>query len=159
QEVDEEEEKQPDPTTATNLPTYMKEYTHLFNKTNFDRLPDHTQWDHEIKLTENAPSELQAKIYPMILKEEEELNAFVDENLKSGEHKSIGNEHGYKYIIQAQDLLTSWVEWYALTSETSRMLGQFIFEEILCCWGGLKEIVTDNRTAFVVTLDWIMVLH
>ncbi|KXN86532.1 hypothetical protein AN958_09958 [Leucoagaricus sp. SymC.cos] len=33
---------------------------------------------------DNAPSELQAKIYPMMLKEEEELNAFIDENLKSG---------------------------------------------------------------------------
>ncbi|KXN92602.1 hypothetical protein AN958_10347 [Leucoagaricus sp. SymC.cos] len=42
------------------------------------------QWDHEIKLTDNALSELQAKIYPITLKEEEELNAFIDENLKSG---------------------------------------------------------------------------
>ncbi|KXN87137.1 hypothetical protein AN958_09160, partial [Leucoagaricus sp. SymC.cos] len=31
-----------------------------------------------------APSELKVKIYPMTLKEEEELNAFIDENLKSG---------------------------------------------------------------------------
>ncbi|KXN87568.1 hypothetical protein AN958_08502 [Leucoagaricus sp. SymC.cos] len=41
------------------------------------------QWDHEIKLTDNAPSELWAKIYPMILKKEEELDAFIDKNLKS----------------------------------------------------------------------------
>ncbi|KXN82727.1 hypothetical protein AN958_02219 [Leucoagaricus sp. SymC.cos] len=33
---------------------------------------------------DNAPSELQAKIYSMTLKEEEELNMFIDENLKSG---------------------------------------------------------------------------
>ncbi|KXN83394.1 hypothetical protein AN958_01498 [Leucoagaricus sp. SymC.cos] len=84
QELDEEEEKQPDLTTAANLPAYMKEYTHLFNKTNFNKLPNCMQWDHEIKLTENAPPELQAKIYPMTLKEEEELNTFIDENLKSG---------------------------------------------------------------------------
>ncbi|KXN88319.1 hypothetical protein AN958_07464 [Leucoagaricus sp. SymC.cos] len=32
----------------------------------------------------NAPSELWAKIYPITLKEEEELNTFIDENLKSG---------------------------------------------------------------------------
>ncbi|KXN92601.1 hypothetical protein AN958_10346 [Leucoagaricus sp. SymC.cos] len=32
---------------------------------------------------DNAPSELQAKIYPITLKKEE-LNVFVDENLKSG---------------------------------------------------------------------------
>ncbi|KXN86538.1 hypothetical protein AN958_09948 [Leucoagaricus sp. SymC.cos] len=33
---------------------------------------------------DNAPLELQAKIYPITLKEEEELNMFIDENLKSG---------------------------------------------------------------------------
>ncbi|KXN86165.1 hypothetical protein AN958_09795 [Leucoagaricus sp. SymC.cos] len=33
---------------------------------------------------EDAPRELRAKIYPMTIKEEEELNTFIDENLKSG---------------------------------------------------------------------------
>ncbi|KXN81046.1 hypothetical protein AN958_06168 [Leucoagaricus sp. SymC.cos] len=47
-----------------------------------------------------------------------------------------------------------WVEWRAaLTRETERTLGQFIFKEILCRWGGLEEIVTDSGTAFVAALD------
>ncbi|KXN87509.1 hypothetical protein AN958_08746 [Leucoagaricus sp. SymC.cos] len=33
---------------------------------------------------DNAPPELRAKIYSMTLKEEEELNVFIDKNLKSG---------------------------------------------------------------------------
>ena len=37
----------------------------------------------------------------------------------------------------------------------ARTLGAFIFEEILCRWGGLEEIVTDNGTPFVAALDWL----
>jgi len=61
--------------------------------------------------------------------------------------------HGYKYIVQAHDSLTSWPEWHTLTCETGRILGQFIFEEILCCWRELEEIIIDNRTLFVAALD------
>jgi hypothetical protein len=35
------------------------------------------------------------------------------------------------------------------------MIGTFIFEEILCCWGALEEIVTDNGPAFVEALNWL----
>jgi hypothetical protein len=39
--------------------------------------------------------------------------------------------------------------------ETGRTLGAFIFKEILCCWGAVKEIITNNGTAYVTTLDWL----
>ncbi|KXN85040.1 hypothetical protein AN958_11778 [Leucoagaricus sp. SymC.cos] len=81
EEEEENEEKQSDPTTVKDSPQYMKAYTYLFNKTNFDQFPECTQWDYKIKLTNNALLELKAKIYPMTLKEEE-LNVFVNENLK-----------------------------------------------------------------------------
>ena len=42
-----------------------------------------------------------------------------------------------------------------LHTETARTLGAFIFEEILCRWGGLEEIVTNNGTPFVAALDWL----
>jgi transposase InsO family protein len=35
------------------------------------------------------------------------------------------------------------------------MLRAFIFEEILCYWGTVKEIITDNGTAYIATLDWL----
>jgi hypothetical protein len=35
------------------------------------------------------------------------------------------------------------------------MIGTFIFEEILCCWGAVEQIVTDNGTAYVAALDWL----
>jgi len=34
-------------------------------------------------------------------------------------------------------------------------VGKFIFEEILCCWGTVQEIVTDNGSAYIVALDWL----
>jgi transposase InsO family protein len=33
------------------------------------------------------------------------------------------------------------------------MLAAFIFEDILCRWDAVEEIVTDNGTAFVAALD------
>jgi len=43
-----------------------------------------------------------------------------------------------------------------LRTETGHTLGAIIFEEILCHWGGLEEIVTDNGTPFVAALDWLV---
>jgi len=62
---------------------------------------------------------------------------------------------GYRYITQARCSLTAWPEWRALRVETSRTIGAFIFEEILCRWGAVEEIVTDNGTAYVAALDWL----
>jgi len=62
---------------------------------------------------------------------------------------------GYRYITQAQCLLTAWPEWCALHVKTGQTIRAFIFEEILCQWGAVEEIVTDNGTAYVAALDWL----
>jgi hypothetical protein len=62
---------------------------------------------------------------------------------------------GFRYIVQARCSLTAWPEWRALRTETGRTLGAFLFEEILCRWGAVEEIVTDNGTAYVAALDWL----
>jgi len=61
----------------------------------------------------------------------------------------------YHYIVHAHDSLTAWPEWQALTSETGVTLGNFIFEEILCRWGAVAEIITDNGVAFVSAAEHI----
>jgi len=63
--------------------------------------------------------------------------------------------HGYSFIVQARCSLSAWPEWRMLRTETARTLGAFIFEEILCRWGGLEEIVSDNGTPFVAALEWL----
>jgi len=62
---------------------------------------------------------------------------------------------GFRYIVQAWCSLTAWPEWRALHMETSHTLGNFIFEEILCRWGAVGEIVTDNGTAYIAALEWL----
>jgi hypothetical protein len=62
---------------------------------------------------------------------------------------------GYRYIIQARCLLSSYPEHRKLQKENGSMISTFIFEEILCCWGALEEIITDNGPAFVEALNWL----
>ena len=60
---------------------------------------------------------------------------------------------GYRYIVQARCSLTSWPEWKALRAETGKTIGEFLYQEVLCRWGGLAEIVTDNGGPFVSALE------
>ena len=59
----------------------------------------------------------------------------------------------YRYIVQARCALTAYPEWRMLRSENSTTLSSFIFEDLLCRWGPLSKIVTDNGPAFVQALD------
>src|SRR5258708_25903296 len=62
---------------------------------------------------------------------------------------------GFCYIVQARCSLSAWPKWRALHVETSHTLAAFIFEDILCRWGAVEEIITDNGTAFVTALNWL----
>jgi transposase InsO family protein len=42
-----------------------------------------------------------------------------------------------------------------LRSETAKTLGDWIFEDILCRWGSLHEIVSDNGPAFLEALAYL----
>jgi hypothetical protein len=63
---------------------------------------------------------------------------------------------GYRYIIQARCSLSSYPEHRKLRKENRSTISAFIFEEILCHWGALEEIITDNSLAFVETLNWLV---
>ena len=76
--------KEPDKTNPKDLPDYIRPFTHLFNKKKFEKLLERREWDHEINLTNEAPKELNAKAYAMMLKEEEALNQWLDEQLEAG---------------------------------------------------------------------------
>ncbi|TFY76788.1 hypothetical protein EWM64_g7225 [Hericium alpestre] len=62
---------------------------------------------------------------------------------------------GFRYIVQGRCSLSGWPEWRKLKKENGRTLGTFLFEEVLCRWGAVEEIVSDNGTAFVAALDWL----
>jgi hypothetical protein len=60
---------------------------------------------------------------------------------------------GYRYIVQARCALSAYPEWRMLRAENGVALAAFIFEDILCRWGPLAEIVTDNGPPFIQALD------
>lgn len=59
------------------------------------------------------------------------------------------------YIAHGRDHLSIWVEGRALQRETGRTLGQWLWEDIICRWAGLVEIVTDNGPAYRLALKWL----
>jgi len=59
------------------------------------------------------------------------------------------------YLVQAGCALLSWPEWHPFWRENKKTLGDFIFKEILCRWGGVTEIVMDNGLAFVAAAAYL----
>ena len=68
---------------TTPLPTYVAEFQSMFAKEDFDILPEHRKWDHTIELIPRAEPK-SSKVYPLSLLEQTELNAFLEENLRTG---------------------------------------------------------------------------
>jgi hypothetical protein len=59
---------------------------------------------------------------------------------------------GFTYIVQGQCSLTGYPEFRMLHKEMAQALGNWIFQDVLCRWGTLTEIVSDNGKPFVVAL-------
>ncbi len=66
------------------VPDWCRDFNNLFDKDNFDELPEPKMWGHAIKLIPNASANLDCKVYPLNRNEQEELDKFLDENLSSG---------------------------------------------------------------------------
>jgi len=88
-------DKEPDPTNPEDLPKYVQPFMHLFNKKKFKKLPDRQKWDHKINLMEKAPKELNAKAYPITLKEKKTLSQWLNKQLKVG----LIVESNSRYVI------------------------------------------------------------
>ena len=69
--------------TTTLLPTYIVEFQSMFTKEDFDILPEHHKWDHTIELILRVEPKL-SKVYPLSPLEQAELDAFLEENLRTG---------------------------------------------------------------------------
>jgi len=60
----------------------------VFNKVVFDQLPNQSKWDHMIKLIPNVTLK-DYKVYSLNATEQEKLNKFLEEHLKSGQIRSF----------------------------------------------------------------------
>ena len=55
----------------------------MFTKEDFDILLEHRKWDHMIELIPGAEPK-SSKVYPLFPLEQAELDAFLEENLRTG---------------------------------------------------------------------------
>jgi hypothetical protein len=62
---------------------------------------------------------------------------------------------GFAYIVQGRCSLTNYPEFCMLCKETVQTLGNWIFQDVLCHWGMLVEIVSDNGKPFVAVLTYL----
>ncbi|KAF7777764.1 hypothetical protein Agabi119p4_3836 [Agaricus bisporus var. burnettii] len=63
--------------------------------------------------------------------------------------------NGCKYIVHGRCSLSSWMEARALRKEDARSIGQWLFEDIICRWGTVVKIVTDNGSPFRKAVKWL----
>ena len=56
----------------------------MFSKESFDELPSSKPWDHTIELIPGADP-ANCKVYPLAPTKQKELDAFIKENLESGQ--------------------------------------------------------------------------
>jgi len=69
---------------TTPLPAYVAEFQSVFAKEDFDILLEHRKWDHAIELIPGAEPK-SSKVYPLSPLEQAELDAFLEENLHTGQ--------------------------------------------------------------------------
>lgn len=60
--------------------------------------------------------------------------------------------NGCRYIAHARCALTSWPEARALAKENWGTISKWLFEDIICRWGCVREFITDNGGPFVKAL-------
>ena len=66
------------------VPPQYRQFDKVFSEHESERLPMHKPWDHAIEFLPGAPESLRTKIYPMSPVEQEELDRFIEENLRKG---------------------------------------------------------------------------
>ena len=62
---------------------------------------------------------------------------------------------GFKYLVQGRCSLTHFPKYHSLCTETGKTIGNWIFKDILCRWGMLCKIITDNSPAFIKVLRYL----
>ena len=66
------------------IPEPYQDFAKVFSEVESECLPEHKPWDHAIDMKLDAPKTLCAKVYPMPVNEQVELDKFLDKNLWKG---------------------------------------------------------------------------
>ena len=62
---------------------------------------------------------------------------------------------GFKYIVQGCCSVCTWPEFCMLHNENATSIANWIYQDIICHWGTLREIVTDNGSPFLAALAYL----
>ena len=63
--------------------------------------------------------------------------------------------NGHKYIVHGREGVFSYAEGRALRDEKARSIAMWMYEDILCRWGTIQSIITDNGSSFKAAAQWI----
>ena len=86
------------------LPEEFKHHKALFSDEEANKFPPSRLWDHKIELMENAPAKFNCKIYPLSLKEQQEEDKFLDENLAKGYIIPSDSPYGFStFMVPKKD--------------------------------------------------------
>jgi len=61
--------------------------------------------------------------------------------------------NGYQYIIDVRDDLTGWLEARMLARKSSDDVADFLWQDVICRFGCIPQITTDNGTEFQGTVN------
>jgi hypothetical protein len=62
---------------------------------------------------------------------------------------------GFGYVVHAHCSASSYPKARMLCSENHKMLTDFIFQDILCRWGTIQTIMTNNGKPFITALNYL----
>jgi hypothetical protein len=63
--------------------------------------------------------------------------------------------NGCGHIAHGRCGMTSWMEGRPLREETARSVGMWLFEDIVCRWGCIRRIITDNASVYRAAVAWL----
>ena len=63
--------------------------------------------------------------------------------------------NGCGYIVHGRCGMTSWMEGRPVKEENGKTIANWLFEDIICRWGCITEIVTDNGGPYKSAIGWL----
>ena len=85
---------------------YIKEFRYIFSEAEFNALPERRPWDHVTELTPGFKP-LNCKVYPLNGPEQKALDAFLEENLRTGD--ALNRREQERKPTQNQHKPTAWI--------------------------------------------------
>ncbi|KNZ74272.1 hypothetical protein J132_07434 [Termitomyces sp. J132] len=84
-----------------------------------------------------------------------EVSDFEQELIHIDTMHMTSASNGCKYIVHSRCALSSWMEGQPLHKENHETIGQWLFEDVICHWGCIAEIITNNAGQSKKVTAWI----